>query len=366
MSRIKEELDEIIENQEVLIYGAGLMGKNLLTVLKSPLYNKRIAAFVVNNKEGNPSIIDGIQVLSIEEVLAYKDMLVLVALHEKHIQFAINELRNAGFSKIIPISFDNDLWSNIREQWLMNTYGFPYGAECLNSNLEKQLHIYVVHSEADKELCEIVTDTPHEISIQVGVDLAEHRLFPVLDNVGDNISYKNKQYCELTGLYWIWKNDKSDYVGLSHYRRKFILNDKEIEKIISGSVDMVVTVPVMNLGTVKGQYAKDHSETDWNIMVEAVNELSPEYSQALKLVGEGTFYFAYNMFIAKRRVFDDYCSWLFKILKYCENKIGQKDDSYQNRYVGFLAERLLTVYIAKHKELKVVVAKKHFIETKVN
>lgn len=366
MCRIKEELDKIIEAEEVLIYGAGLMGKNLLTVLKSSIYKKKIAAFVVKDKEGNPSSIDEIQVICIEEALCYKDRLLLVALHEKHMQSAIIDLKNAGFSKLVPISFDNDLWSYVREQWIMDTSGFPYGVSHLDSEMNRLLHVYVVHSEYDRELSELVEDKPYEISIQVGADLAEEHLFPVLDNVGDNISDKNMQYCELTGLYWVWKNDKADYVGLSHYRRKFVLNDKEIEKIISGSVDMVVTVPVMNLETVKGQYAKDHSETDWNILVQAVNELSPEYNDALELVGENTFYFAYNMFIAKRNILDDYCTWLFAILEYCENKIGYKNDNYQNRYVGFLAERLLTVYIAKHKELNVSVAKKHFIETKVN
>lgn len=363
----------IINLKSITVYGAGLMARNVHKVLSDYPFQITIPNFIVESKENNPKEIGGIEVISLDEADKYKDSPVLVALHEKYLPEVLNKLRNRGFTNLIPITFDDDFWCDIREEWITKNNLMSYGAKYLQYDEDtatvqdgnKSLHIYVVHSQYDKELGENIADKPYEISIQVGANLTDKIMFPVRDNMGENISDKNKEYCELTGLYWAWKNDKSDYIGLSHYRRKFTLSDREINAIYAGDVDIVVTVPLLNLDTVKGQYIKDHSESDWYIMTEAINELYPEYTNAVEQVGNGNFYFAYNMFIAKNVVLNDYCEWLFNILNYCEEKIGPKDDVYQNRFAGFLAERLLTVYIAKHAELNVAVAHKHFIETKV-
>ena len=58
--------------------------------------------------------------------------------------------------------------------------------------------------------------------LQVGKALSDVDLGVQGDDEGDNISTKNPNYCELTGLYWAWKNLKdADYIGLAHYRRYF-------------------------------------------------------------------------------------------------------------------------------------------------
>ena len=49
------------------------------------------------------------------------------------------------------------------------------------------------------------------------------------DNTGNNISLKNPYFCELTGLYWAWKNLEAENIGLVHYRRYFT-NKKKIPK----------------------------------------------------------------------------------------------------------------------------------------
>jgi len=47
------------------------------------------------------------------------------------------------------------------------------------------------------------------------------------DDIGDNIADKNDNYCELTGLYWAWKNcqeTEEEITGIVHYRRYFTTN----------------------------------------------------------------------------------------------------------------------------------------------
>ena len=49
--------------------------------------------------------------------------------------------------------------------------------------------------------------------IQVGKSLSNTDFGIQGDNTGDNISAKNPYYCELTSLYWAWKNLQDfDYI----------------------------------------------------------------------------------------------------------------------------------------------------------
>ena len=67
------------------------------------------------------------------------------------------------------------------------------------------------------------------VPVHVGAEGKEDLSY-TKDNTGDNISFKNAYFCELTGLYWAWKNLNADYIGLVHYRRYFSLKKRSKNK----------------------------------------------------------------------------------------------------------------------------------------
>ena len=79
--------------------------------------------------------------------------------------------------------------------------------------------------------------------IHVGKEISDKTIDIQGDNTGDNISDKNKSFCELTGMYWAWKNLKNvDYVGLCHYRRYFktIITEDNVDDLMHGYDIMLV------------------------------------------------------------------------------------------------------------------------------
>lgn len=174
------------------------------------------------------------------------------------------------------------------------------------------------------------------------------------DDEGDSISGKNASYCELTGLYWIWKNQQADIVGISHYRRFFVegeetLSWEQAERMLEES-DVGVAQRWWVPGTVQKHFARCHNKEDLAVVRQVIAERHPQYVESFDKAMDKGFLFPFNMMICPKTIFDDYCAWLFDILGECEKRVNLGSyDSYQGRIYGFLSERLWLVYLIYHR-----------------
>jgi len=109
--------------------------------------------------------------------------------------------------------------------------------------------------------------------LQVGADLSEEDVCELKDNTGNNISIYNPFFCETTGHYWIWKNaEKSDFVGVEHYRRHFDLERDEILNILK-KCDIIAPKPLVIGVTVEKQYEICHIPEDIHKVEDIINKL---------------------------------------------------------------------------------------------
>ena len=182
------------------------------------------------------------------------------------------------------------------------------------------------------------------------------------DDVGDNISKKNPYFCELTGMYWAWKNLHCDIIGFCHYRRYFVdhrfwcrpkerlLKQTQAEALIEG-VDIVVPRKrYYVIETRENQYIHAHHKEDLLCLHQVMSERSPEYLVAYERMLRTRSGHIFNMFYMRKESFDTYMTWLFDLLFEVESRLDISNYSpYDSRVFGFLAERLLDVWIEHNR-----------------
>lgn len=212
--------------------------------------------------------------------------------------------------------------------------------------------------------------------VQVGAALTDLDLGIAKDNTGDNISVKNKNYCELTALYQMWKNSDADIVGLMHYRRimdfgcgkkrwfnkftpaiaeEMYLDKSSLESLFEG-YDVILPMKrvIQQSNTVYNYYKKRHYISDLDRALELIKLKTPEmYDIAIDVLKNNREMYLYNMFVTTKPFLDEYAKWLFDILETLEPEIChdvEQRDSFQQRVYGFLSERLFTVFIEYKKQ----------------
>lgn len=176
------------------------------------------------------------------------------------------------------------------------------------------------------------------------------------DNTGDNISELNSSFCELTGLYWAWKNLDTDYIGLVHYRRHFSMKKKT-------GLDNVLKLSELSpyLGTIKvfvpnkrryfietlySHYEHTHYAIQLDETKKIIMEKYPEYLKSYDKVLKRTYGYMFNMMIMEKKLLDDYCTWLFDILFELRKRVDMPElDSFQGRFFGRVSEIIFNVWL---------------------
>ena len=218
---------------------------------------------------------------------------------------------------------------------------------------------------------------PIHVGRSVADDVTKNELADMIgDDIGDNISLKNQIYCELTGLYWAWKNPcilgNPSHIGFFHYRRLFCFKTEFIsgnlafdnvtpdtfEKFgwrsgciipVCGEYDVILP-ELRDLHpkyTIYEYYARAHYEKDILAVIEIIRGKYPALASYAEIILKNcskSYY--YNVFVMRRDLFDQYAFWLFDILFELEKRIDISSyDSSQRRLFGFIAERLMTVFM---------------------
>ena len=187
----------------------------------------------------------------------------------------------------------------------------------------------------------------------------------VQDSTGDNISAKNSEYSELTGLYWLWKNVNAPYKGVVHYRRHFatrnatrrwftldrfdrIISGQEVAELLQSYDILVPTVRNYYIETVYSHYV--HTIQDGANQLartrEVIKDCEPDFLPAFDAVMSSRKAHMFNMLIMSQEKMDEYCSWLFPILEQLEQRIDSSNyDAFNKRYPGRVSEMLLDAWL---------------------
>lgn len=343
--------------KNIVIYGAQGIALGTYRAIKKLYKDCAIDCFVVTKMDGNQSQLAGLPVKQIDQFSKLlseeerKKIKVLIATPDNVMAEIEGILNQYGFLNVDRI--DSVRWAELQEKAFGLSDNFTPLSQYNAGDKRAELRVFMAKFWRDKEIKGEYDIPNYCISIQAGAANTDLRVANLLDNEGDNISSKNGDYSELTALYWIYKNaivSESNYYGLAHYRRFLELSNEDLCRLEDNDIDVILPYPMPYEPNIEEHHKRYLSDDEWNAVRIAVSELCPEHIDDFNCILNGEYMYNYNVIIAKGFVLTDYCKWLFNILFRVEELVNPNGSRKPNRYIGYIAETLETLYFMHNKD----------------
>lgn len=344
----------------LVIYGAQAIALGAYKSIKELTPDRDVLCFLVTEMGSNAPVLGDKPVRELKEFASSlskedkENIEVLIATPDPVMEAIEDSLDEEGLYRHVRL--DSLRWAQMQQMaFTKNVKFMPLAVYPIGVDRPK-VSVYKAKFFKDKELSTPFFNPEYMHDLQVGTARTDVRVANLLDNQGDNISYKNGNYSELTGLYWIWKNrlatsesDEDEYVGLAHYRRMFDLSEDDLRRIKANDIDVLLPYPMPYEPCIEAHPKRYLKDVDWQALLTALEELQPEYADAFKNILKGEYMYNYNIVIARKEVLCDYCSWLFPILERTEELSVPKGCERADRYIGYMGEILETLYFVYNK-----------------
>lgn len=282
------------------------------------------------------------------------------------------------FEKNVSIKQINDYQpkkiSWVLPQWYKKTDEFARQLEILSAGRKKSIFgflndiVYFFDEYEDKKIdCVIYTVCHKEFNCikkdgykTICVGNHHLNLGDFNDSEGDNIAYLNEEINECTALYWIWKNVKNEYIGINHYRRQLyksdvkqrdnVLDSKYICEIFDNGYDIILPeltqLNVSTLDNIKNVVGKTVCLQALEVIKNVVRKRIPNYEDKLDYVLNNNVLYRCNIFVMRKKDYDNYCSWLFSFIIECAEEFDVSAlGKQEKRVIGYFAEIMLTVWL---------------------
>ena len=329
----------------IAIYGAQMVAVSVYYAIKELYSDCKVWCFIVKEQSGNPYDIDGIPVITLDR-FKENDIKVLIATPENHHPAIIRDLETKGIRDYLCMDSQREAALMERDY---EKKGYRILHACPAGNSQAGLSVFMSKFYQDQPLKESYRAPDWIHAIQAGAALTDIRIAEICDNQGENISEKNVNYSELSALYWVGKHADADYLGLFHYRRILDVQEEDLYRLNKNDIDVILPFPTIHYPSINEHHRRYLKEQDWEAMVQALAECAPLYAKALPKIFAGQYFYNYNMLIAKRQIFQDFCNWMFPILARTEELSVPKGRERSDRYIGYLGENLTALYFLYHQ-----------------